>query len=70
MDLFKVNPPDWNGRSSQESVLSIPIQMNLAGKGRVVYIPEIQPSIPKPLTVAMTSQYWKLPVNWKELLKQ
>jgi hypothetical protein len=69
MDLFKVNPPDWNGRSSAESILNIPIQKEAAGKGKVVYIPEIQPSIPKPLTVAMTSQYWKLPVNWKELIE-
>ena len=68
-DLFKVNPPDWNGRGSQESVLNIPVQRNLAGKGKVVYIPEIRPSIPKPLTAAMTSQYWKLPVNWNELIE-
>ena len=67
-DLFKVNPPDWNGRSSQESVLNLPIQKNLAGKGRVVYIPEVQPSIPKPQTASMTSRYWKLPVNWQELI--
>jgi hypothetical protein len=66
-DLFKVNPPDWNGRSLQESVLSIPIQMNPAGKGRVVYVPEVKPSIPKPLTVAMTSRYWKLPSNQEQL---
>jgi hypothetical protein len=68
-DLFKINPPDWNGRNSQESVLNIPIQKNLAGKGKVVYIPEVQPSIPKPPAEAMTSQYWKLPVNWKELIE-
>lgn len=68
-DLFKVNPPDWNGRDSQESVLDIPIQRNLAGKGKVVYIPEIQPSVPKPLAAAMSSRYWKLPVNWKDLIE-
>jgi len=68
-DLFKVNPPDWNGRSSQESVLSIPIQRNQIGRGKVVYIPEVRPSLPKPLTAAMTSLYWKLPVNWKELIE-
>jgi hypothetical protein len=68
-DFFKVDPPGWNGRSSQESVLNIPIQRNLAGKGKVVYIPEVQPSIPKPLTAAMTSQYWKLPVNSRELIE-
>jgi len=67
-DLFKVNPPDWNGRSSQESVLTIPVQKNIMGKGRVVYISEFQPAIQKPLTVPMASQYWKLPVNWNELL--
>jgi hypothetical protein len=66
-DLFKITPPDWNGRMLPESVLSIPVQRNHFGKGNVVYIPEIKPSVVKPDAEAMTSQYWKLPVNWKVL---
>ena len=68
-ELFKVDPPVWKGRGSEEKVLNIPVQRNEIGSGRVVYIPEIQPSVPKPLTAAMTSRYWKLPVNWKELIE-
>jgi hypothetical protein len=41
---------------------------NEAGKGRVVYIPEVKPSIPRPPGEPMTSKYWKLPVNWAELI--
>ena len=47
----------------------MPVQKNRFGNGRVVYIPEIKPSVPKPSTLAMTSRYWKLPVNWKELIE-
>lgn len=68
-DLFQVKAPEWHGIESPEDILNIPIKRNNFGKGRVVYIPEVQPSIPKPPTVAMTSQYWKLPVNWKELIE-
>jgi hypothetical protein len=67
-ELFQVNPPDWNGRSSQERILNISIQKNQVGKGKVIYIPEVQPSIPKPLAAAMSSQYWKLPLNTDELV--
>ena len=62
-DLFRVDPPLWNGRNFPESFLSIPIQKNLFGKGKVVYIPEIRPTIPKPAAAAMISRYWKLPQN-------
>lgn len=68
-DVFKVSAPEWHGRSSTEDILNLPIQKNQAGKGRVVYIPEVQPSFPKPPSVAMTSRYWKLPVNWKKLVE-
>ncbi len=41
---------------------------NQVGRGRVVYIPEVSASIQKPSTAPMTSQYWKLPLNWQELI--
>jgi hypothetical protein len=37
-------------------------------RGRAVYLPAVQPAIPKPPAANMTSQYWKLPVNWKEVV--
>jgi hypothetical protein len=67
-DLSGVNAPKWHGRNSPEDILAIPIQKANVDKGRVVYIPEIIPSMPKPASVPMTSQYWKLPVNWKDLV--
>lgn len=68
LDLPGVKPPEWHGRNSPEDILAIPIQKVNVDKGRVVYIPEVIPSLPKPPSVPMTSQYWKLPVNWKELV--
>jgi hypothetical protein len=66
-DLFQVTAPEWHGTRSPEDILNVPSQKKQVGKGRVVYIPEIKPSYPKPATIAMTSRYWKLPVNLKEL---
>jgi hypothetical protein len=68
-DLLQVKAPEWHGTRSPEDILNIPIHKNQVGKGKVVYIAEVQPSIPKPSTVAMTSQYWKLPVNCNELIE-
>lgn len=68
-DLFKVQSPGWNGRTAPDDILKIPIQQNQSGAGKIVYIPEVIPSKPKPATVAMTSQFWKLPVNYKELIQ-
>lgn len=68
-DLFNLTAPTWHGTRSPEEILKIPTQKRQVGQGRVVYITEVQPAIPKPSTLAMTSQYWKLPVNWKELIE-
>jgi hypothetical protein len=66
--LFRVNAPPWQGADVSEALLdAVPVR-NAAGKGRVVYLPSVKPAIQKPRAAAMTSQYWKLPVNWRELL--
>jgi hypothetical protein len=67
-DLLKVAAPPWAGPSALERLLKIAPVRNQIGQGRVVYLPEIKPTIEKPPAVAMSSQYWKLPVNWKELI--
>lgn len=64
-DLFQVAAPQ--GRKSS-ALPEVPVTRNQVGKGRVVYIPAIKPSVPKPTAVAMTCQYWKLPINWEELI--
>ena len=66
-DLFKVNAAPWVA-GQPEQLLQGPAVKREAGKGRVVYIPEIRPSVPKPPSAPMTSQYWKLPQNWQEVL--
>lgn len=40
-----------------------------AGKGRVAYLPALEPALEKPPAAPMTSQYWKLPKNWEGLVR-
>jgi hypothetical protein len=66
--MLQISPPAWNGRNSSESILNIAVKRNEFGKGRVVYIPEVRPSAPKPTGENMSARYWKLPVNSEELI--
>ncbi len=67
-DLLNVDAPPWRGAHEPEQILKIaPIRRQIR-LGRVVYIPEVRPAIQKPPTVRMTSDYWKLPLNWRELM--
>ena len=68
-DLFQVTAPAWHGTRTPEDILNIPVQKKQVGKGKVVYIPEIKPAVPKPPAAAMLSRYWKLPVNLNELIE-
>jgi hypothetical protein len=68
-DLFKIEAPDWRNRTAPEAILNIPVQKNEFGKGKVIYVPEVKADIYKPATMPMTGQYWKLPLNWKELIE-
>jgi hypothetical protein len=68
-DLFGVSAPRWEGPTKQEKDLQTnPVQRRV-GKGRVTYIPSVKPAIEKPPAAQMSSRYWKLPVNWKELVE-
>lgn len=67
-DLLKVDAPPWHGARTPEDLLKISPVRNPVARGRVAYIPEVKPSIEKPPSARMTSEYWKLPVNWKELV--
>ena len=44
-----------------------PVRRNV-GRGRSVYIPAVRPAIRKPPGVSLTSQYWKLPLNWQQVV--
>jgi|SRR5579872_793090 len=69
-DLFHATAPEWHGSHLSDAILAGKPVRNEAGRGRVVYIPAIQPATPKPPSVPMLSKYWKLPVNWRELLNE
>ncbi len=69
-DLFKIEPPKWPARGRMpEPLLNISTVKNKIGSGRAVYIPEVKPVIKKPSTAAMISRYWRLPMNWEELVE-
>ena len=68
-DLFRVSAPAWQGIRGGDQFPASGVVRNQIGHGRVVYIPEIKPAIPKPLGARMTSEYWKAPVNSKEILE-
>ncbi len=68
-DLFRVKAPAWQGRGKEEKDLKIDPMRNRIGQGRVSYLAAIKPAIPKPPTARMRSQYWKLPLNWTELVR-
>ncbi len=68
-DLLKVDAPPWSGAHAPEEILKLSAIRRQVGQGRVAYIPQVKPAIPKPPTERMTSQYWKLPVNWRELIE-
>jgi len=66
--LFGVSAPAFRGgRSRAQFPGAAPVRRE-DGRGRVVYIPEIKPAIEKPLGARMTYQFWKLPVNWREIV--
>ena len=65
-DLFRVSAQASPGDG--EYFLEAGPVRNEVGRGRVAYIPEIKPAIRKPLGARMTSEYWKLPVNWREVV--
>ncbi len=65
-DLFQFPAPEGGIR---RQFADIPFTQKQVGSGKVVYIPAVRPAIPKPPAEAMTSRYWKLPVNSKELIE-
>jgi Beta-galactosidase trimerisation domain len=69
-DLFKVSAPPWRGPRAPEKDLEIGPAQNRISQGRCSYIPAVKPAIEKPPAVPITSQYWKLPLNWEEMIEQ
>jgi hypothetical protein len=67
-DLLKVEAPPWRGTRVPEMILNVPPVRNKVGEGRVVYLSSVKAAAPKPPRVPMTSEHWKLPVNWQELI--
>jgi len=67
-DFLRVQAPPWHDGSEPDELLKTEPVRNSIGGGRVVYLAEVKPAIEKPAGVPMTSEYWKLPVNWEELV--
>lgn len=67
-DLFKVSAPPWRGARVPEEDLKIAPVRHRIGQGRVTYIPSIKPAIQKPRLAHMSGKYWKLPLNWGDLI--
>jgi hypothetical protein len=69
-DLFQLS---FSEGSRRIQLADIPVTRRQVGKGRSIYIPEVQPSIQKSSSAIwasrMSSMYWKLPVNSKELIE-
>lgn len=69
-DLLGVEAPAWERPGRPEENLKIPPVQNHVGRGRVSYIATVEAAIKKPPEARMTSQYWKLPLNWQDLINQ
>ena len=67
-DLWPVAAPAWRGIDTPEEVIKTDPVRGQVGRGRVVYVSEVKPALSKPTGEPMTSQYWKLPENWRELV--
>ena len=68
-DLFSVQAPAYVPWPWQpDGILPIKPVKHQVGKGRVVYLPEVKPSVEKPTGAPMTSEYWHLALNWEELV--
>ena len=67
-DLIQTDAPVWRGYNNEE-IFTKPAKKILVNEGRVVYISEIKPALPKPSGAAMTSRYWMLPENREEMVE-
>ena len=63
-----MSAPQFRGIRGEERFPGTAPARRQSGAGRVVYIPEVKPAIEKPLGARMTYQYWKLPLNWREIV--
>ena len=68
-DLLGVQAPPWlNPSRDGELILEIePVRRQL-GSSRIVYLPEVIPSIKKRSDDPMASRYWKLPKNAEQMI--
>lgn len=68
-DLFGVEAPKGNGRDKERD-LEIPSVQKQVGRGRASYVAAVKAAIEKPRGGRMSSRYWKLPLNWEEMIEQ
>jgi len=64
-NLYAFRPGVISGQRRSSAVVR-----KTAGSGRSTYIPIVKSAKAKPAGAAMTSQYWKLPLNAQEILNE
>jgi hypothetical protein len=69
-DVFNVGAPERRSSGDPEKPLIVAPVRNRVGRGRASYISSVKPAVAKPAAAAMTSQYWKLPQNWQEIVTE
>src|SRR5690606_29951188 len=67
-ELFQIKIAETGSERVSSIVPAGPKEINF-GKGRVVYLPSVKPAIEKPAAAPMTSQYWKLALNHKDIIQ-
>ncbi|MDD4869202.1 MAG: beta-galactosidase [Kiritimatiellae bacterium] len=68
-DLFNIEAPAYAGSVQPEQLVKSAVVKNQIGKGRVVYVPEVKAAMARNSADRMASRYWKLPLNWQELME-
>ena len=67
-DLLQVEAPRWAPVRAAVEQPPLPARRNQVGQGRAAYIAAVEPAVPKPPAAPATSQYWKLPRNWEDIV--
>jgi len=67
--FLPVPPPPPGAPAAVAETPSAPLR-RMVGRGRSSYLAAVRPAVEKPHGAAMTSRYWKLPVNWREIVDE
>jgi hypothetical protein len=69
-DPFQIGMTNRRDLRMPETLPGAAPRRNQFGRGQVSYLASVTPAVAKPATAAMSSRYWMLPKNWKEILTE